>query len=185
MIGTVAPMGASTGELHFLIREMALDDFDMVLAINEANVPEVSSLDLDRLAFLVDESDMALVVDVDTPSGTAIAGFCLVLGPGSSYQSVNYRWFMDRYDDAMYLDRVAFDAAFQGRGLGTALYTEVHERVSAVNGMNRWTLEVNADPPNVPSLAFHAGRGFVEVGQQHTPYGITVSLMERRTRPNA
>ena len=148
-------------------------------------MPEVSSLDLERLAFLVDESDMALVVDVGTPLGDTSAGFCLVLGPGSTYQSVNYRWFMDRYDDAMYLDRVAFDAAFQGLGLGTALYAEVHERVSALDGMNRWTLEVNADPPNVPSLAFHAARGFVEVGQQHTPYGITVSLMERTTRPNA
>jgi uncharacterized protein len=168
------------------IRDMTPDDFETVLAINEANVPEVSSLDHDRLAFLVAESDMALVVDVETSLGnTVIAGFCLVLGPDSTYQSVNYRWFMDRFDDAMYLDRVAFDASFQGQGLGTALYAEVHQRVSALDGMNRWTLEVNADPPNVTSLAFHAARGFVEVGRQHTPYWITVSLMERSTRPNS
>ena len=174
------------GESDFVIRDMVPDDFEAVLAINEANVPEVSSIDLERLAFLVAESDMALVVDVGTPNGDrAVAGFCLVLGPGSTYQSVNYRWFMDRYDDAMYLDRVAFDTAFQGLGFGTALYAEVHERVTALDGMNRWTLEVNADPPNVPSLAFHAARGFVEVGQQHTPYGITVSLMERTTKSNS
>ncbi len=170
-------MGEPTAATGFSIRQMTPADFDAVLRINEANVPAVSSIALDHLAFLVEESAIALVVDVDG----VVAGFCLVLGPGSTYESVNYRWFMDRYDDAMYLDRVAFDVAFQGRGLGTALYGEVHERVCEIDGMNRWTLEVNADPPNLPSLAFHAARGFVEVGQQHTPYGITVSLMERAT----
>jgi predicted GNAT superfamily acetyltransferase len=176
-VGTVSAVNSSDTSADFDIRAMTAADFDAVLVINEANVPEVSSIDLDRLAFLVDESQFALVVEVDG----RIAGFCLVLGPGSSYTSVNYRWFMDRFDDAMYLDRVAFEEAFRGRGLGTALYTEVHDRVTAMDGMNRWTLEVNADPPNVPSLAFHAARGFVEVGRQHTPYGITVSLMERTT----
>jgi uncharacterized protein len=42
--------------------------------------------------------------------------------PDSAYDSVNYRWFTERYDDFMYLDRVAFDAEAQGRGLGTLLY---------------------------------------------------------------
>ena len=163
------------------------DDFETVLAINEANVPEVSSLDLERLAFLVAESDMALVVDVGTPPATRPSRLLLVLGPGSTYQSVNYRWFMDRYDDAMYLDRVAFDAEFQGLGLGTALVRR-GARAVALAGMNRWTLEVNCRPRNVPSLAFHAASGFVEVGQQDTRhYGITlVSLMANESpRPDA
>ena len=150
-----------------------------MLAINEANVPEVGSISMERLEFLVADSACSLVVDVD---GT-VAGFCIVLGADSTYDSVNYRWFMDRYTDAMYLDRVAFTDESRGQGLGTALYDEVHEFVRSVPGMNRWTLEVNADPPNVPSLAFHRARGFVEVGQQHTPYGITVSLMERVVEP--
>ena len=178
-LDTVAGMRQPPQTTGVRIRPMASTDFEAVLTINEANVPEVSSIDLEQLAFLVAESAIALVVDVED----VVVGFCLVLAPGSTYQSVNYRWFMDRYDDAMYLDRVAFDEAFRGRGLGTALYGEVHERVCAIEGMNRWTLEVNADPPNVASLAFHAARGFVEVGQQHTPYGITVSLMERPTQP--
>ena len=40
-------------------------------------------------------------------------------------------------------------------------------------------LEVNADPPNEGSLRFHARLGFVEVGQQDTPYGIRVSMQMR------
>jgi len=44
-------------------------------------------------------------------------------------------------------------------------------------------LEVNADPPNEGSLRFHARLGFVEVGQQDTPYGIRVSMQMRPTTP--
>ena len=40
------------------------------------------------------------------------------------------------------------------------------------------TLEVNLDPPNEPSLAFHARRGFVEVGQRDSG-GHLVSLMAK------
>ena len=151
---------------------MAPVDLDRVLEINVANVPEVGPVDADRLQFLVDESAFSLVVDVDD----VIAGFCVVFGQDSSYDSVNYRWFMDRYDDAHYLDRVAFDASAQGQGLGSALYTEVDRRLCELGvGL---TLEVNIDPPNEPSLAFHRKHGFVEVGRQMSK-GIEVSLMHK------
>ena len=119
-----------------------------------------------------------LAVELDR----AIVGFCLVMHSDSSYDSVNYRWFTERYDDFMYLDRVAFDTTAQGRGLGTLLYAEV-DRLMVDAGESHLALEVNVDPPNEPSLAFHAHRGFVEVGQQDTPYGIRVSMQMRQTSP--
>jgi predicted GNAT superfamily acetyltransferase len=151
-----------------MIRRIADADLDRVMEINAANVPEVSEVDSDELRFIVDECALALVVEADSE----IAGFCLVLGHGSSYDSVNYRWFMDRMPDAMYLDRVAFDDRFQGRGLGSALMTSDHPDASAL------TLEVNIDPPNEPSLSFHHKHGFAEVGRQLS-HGIEVSLMAR------
>lgn len=143
--------------------------------INEANVPEVGSVDADRLASIVAESPIALVVEVDGD----VVGFCLVLGSTSSYDSVNYRWYTERYTDFMYLDRVAFDAASQGKGYGTALYREVFESMAVLDGGRELALEINLDPPNEPSLAFHARLGFIEVGQQDTPYGIRVSMQMR------
>jgi predicted GNAT superfamily acetyltransferase len=158
-----------------VIRPVGQGDLGRLLAINEANVPEVGSIDADRLAFLVDESPIALAVDLD---GTTV-GFCLVMPSDSAYDSVNYRWFTERYDDFMYLDRVAFEVDSQGRGLGTLLYAEV-DRLMVERGDSHLALEVNVDPPNEPSLAFHARRGFLEVGQQDTPYGIRVSMQMRR-----
>ena len=158
--------------MHAVIRDMTADDLERVLEINAANVPEVGPVDTDRLRFLVHESAFSLVVDVDS----VVAGFCVVLAKGSSYDSVNYLWFMERYNDALYLDRVAFDATAQGQGLGSALYGEVDRRL-AEQGLGL-TLEVNVDPPNEPSLAFHRKHGYVEVGRQMSK-GIEVSLMHK------
>lgn len=163
------------------IRSIVDGDLPRVLELNEANVPAVGSLDAKRLASIVSESPIALVVEVEN----MIAGFCLVLGMGASYNSTNYRWFGERYSDFMYLDRVAFDASQQGLGLGTLLYTEVERELQSFDGINRLALEINVEPPNEQSLAFHARRGFVEVGQQDTPYGIRVSMQHRLVLPDS
>ncbi len=161
-------------ELDVVIRSIVPADLGRILEINEANVPEVGSVDVDRMSYLLAQSPIALAVDLD---GWTV-GFCLVMPSDSDYDSVNYRWFTARYDDFMYLDRVAFEAEAQGRGLGTLLYAEV-DRLMVERGDSHLALEVNVDPPNEPSLAFHARRGFLEVGQQDTPYGIRVSMQMR------
>ena len=158
-----------------IVRPVVADDLPRLLEINEANVPAVGSVDADRLSFIVAESPIALAVE----HACDVAGFCLVLGSGSAYDSVNYRWFTERYDRFMYLDRVAVDAAARGQGLGTLLYAEVDRLMRERADAERLTLEVNVDPPNEVSLRFHARLGFVEVGQQDTPYGIRVSMQMR------
>ncbi len=158
-----------------VIRSIEAADLGRILEINEANVPEVGAVDADRMAYLLAESPIALGVELDG----RIVGFCLVMPAHSAYDSVNYRWFTERYDDFMYLDRVAFDADVQGRGLGTLLYAEVDRLMVERNRESHLALEVNVDPPNEASLAFHARRGFAEVGQQDTPYGIRVSMQMR------
>lgn len=157
---------------------MTDDDLDRVVEINTANVPEVGPADRAHLVHLFTESAIALVDETDG----VIVGFCIVFAPGAAYASVNYRWFMEHRPTSMYLDRVAFDAAFVGRGLGSAMYAEV-DRVIRTDAPDATglSLEVNVDPPNEPSLAFHRKLGFVEIGRQLSK-GIEVSLMERPIR---
>ncbi len=167
------------GRFAAVIRDLRPADLPRVLEINQANVPEVGSVDAERLAWIVGMSPIALVAESDLGDGAEVAGFCLVLGDDAEYDSVNYSWFTERFGGFMYLDRVAVDAAARGRGLGTALYDEVERRMRGFDGVGHLALEVNVDPPNEPSLAFHARLGFVEVGQQDTPYGIRVSMQSR------
>jgi uncharacterized protein len=160
-----------------VIRDLGPVDHAGALAINHANTPAVGELDADRFERLVAQCAIALAADVDG----ALAGFCLVLGPGADYASVNYRWFAARYDDFAYLDRVAVDAPYRNAGIGRALYAEVVRRTTA-----RWfLLEVNVRPRNDGSLRFHRRLGFAEVGQQETPYGARVALLARDLAPPA
>ena len=153
------------------VRDLDVDDLPAIIAINNANTPAVGEADQAKLASLLGQSDIALAAEVDG----RLVGFCLVLGPGADYASVNYRWFAERYEDFAYLDRVAVDESARNRGVGALLYSEVERRTTAP-----WfLLEVNLRPRNDGSLRFHHRLGFSEVGQQETDYGILVSLLAK------
>jgi predicted GNAT superfamily acetyltransferase len=156
------------------VRALRHEDLDRVLEINRANTPEVGSLGSARLAFIYDESAIRLGVTVDE----RLIGFALVLAPGSSYDSVNYQWFKTDYSESWYLDRVAISAAHRRQGLGARLYGHIVEALAATR-VRSLGLEVNIDPPNPGSLAFHERLGFEVVGQQTTDYGAVVAMMLR------
>lgn len=143
----------------------------MALALNNSNVPALSEIDVDALGTLVQKSAVSLVATIDD----AVVGFCICLAPGADYGSVNYRWFSERYDDFVYLDRIVVDPQQRNAGIGAALYAAVEDRISSP-----WLLcEVNLRPRNDGSLRFHDRIGFREVGQQETPYGSLVSMLAK------
>ena len=156
-----------------IIRDLTPADLDAAWAINQANTPAVGDVSREKLAWIVEMASMSLVVETQ---GTVV-GFCIVLPPGTEYTSVNYRWFCERYDSFVYLDRVAVDEAARGAGIGAALYAEVERRAAGTADL--FTLEVNLRPRNDGSLRFHDRLGFVEVGQQETDYGILVSMLAK------
>jgi uncharacterized protein len=158
-----------------IIRSFEPADLIGAHGLNQANVPAVGDVTIEALGHIVDQSTMALAADDDGD----LVGFCLVLAHGADYHSVNYQWFIEQYERFIYLDRVAVAASHRGQGIGAALYSEV-ERRAALDGDPHWfTLEVNLEPRNDGSLRFHERLGFVEVGQQWTPYGSLVSLMAK------
>jgi predicted GNAT superfamily acetyltransferase len=166
-----------------VLRPMTDRDIPQVLALNADHVELLSPLDAHRLDALRGWASRADVIECDGQS----AGFVLVFGPGTEYDSDNYRWFGERFGDRFhYLDRIVIDDRFRRRGLASAVYDVVEEAASA---HDRLVLEVNIEPPNEPSLAFHRRRGYAEVGRLG-PQGHEVSLMakgisDESTRRNA
>ena len=152
-----------------MFRTLVADDLDAVWEINQENVPAVGEESIESLGEIVASSEIALGVLEDD----RIVGFCLVLPPGASYDSPNYRYFAARYQDFAYLDRVAFRASHQGRGLGSTLYRELVCRLDRP----LLTLEVIVVTPNEGSMRFHLRSGFVELEQRETRPGKLVSLM--------
>ena len=147
-----------------------------VLALNQRCVPHVGTLDEAGLSRLVAVAEQAVWVPGDDG---VVAGFVVVLGPGLDYASPNYRWFAARHERFTYVDRIAVDPDRHRGGLGRGLYGLVAAHARAV-GSPVVCCEVNLDPPNPGSQAFHGSFGFVEVGRQWT-YGDTVEvqLLER------
>lgn len=152
---------------------MEPSDIAPVLALNEANVELLAPLDSARLEQLKVWARRAEVVEVDGE----FAGFVITMGPGTEYDSPNYRWFAARYGSSFhYLDRIVLSDRFRRRGLASAVYDVVE--ADAVEA-GRLALEVNAEPPNPASLAFHAGRGYLEVGRLGAA-GKTVAMLAKR-----
>jgi len=153
------------------LRPITPADHDDVLALNERHVELLAPLDRPRLLELISWADHADVIDVDG----AFAGFVVTFTAGSPYDGENFAWFSERYDDFCYLDRVVLHEDFRRRGLGSLVYDELE------GGCGRpvFALEVNLDPPNDPSLAFHRARGYAEVGQRDSG-GHLVSLLAKR-----
>jgi predicted GNAT superfamily acetyltransferase len=152
-----------------IVRDMTLDDLNVVHAINEENVPAVGQETFEDLRAIFDVCSINLVAEIDG----RVRGFCMVMPPGTDYSSPNYLYFCERHADFVYLDRVAITADAQGRGIGPMLYREVERRSTAP-----WfALEVNVKPPNEGSMRFHAREGFVEVDRLETRPGKIVSLM--------
>jgi hypothetical protein len=140
------------------LRPLTFDDAAIVLAINEASVHLLAPMDEDEYRWFLATAAIAWGAEVDG----VLAGFVFVLDPGCAYDSRNYAWFSERYESFAYLDRVAIDIRARRRGVGTTIYDAV-EAHAAERGVPL-LLEVNIEPPNHPSLAFHASRGFEEVG---------------------
>lgn len=161
------------------IRPLLDAEREAFLALNNAAVPHVNALDTEALDALLNQAALALAALADD----RLAGGLLALGPGADYASANYRWFSERFEDFLYVDRVVVADDRRGEGIGARLYRALSDRAPA--GCPRILCEVNEHPPNPASMAFHEGRGFKPLGRlDHPDTGKRVVLMERTLPEN-
>ncbi|MPZ63540.1 MAG: GNAT family N-acetyltransferase [Propionibacteriales bacterium] len=143
------------------LRPITEDDADAVLALNAESEHLMSPLDRSGLNWMRAHAHRVDVVEVDESS--AVAAFVVVFGSDAVYDSPNYRWFQQHYGrEFLYLDRIAVDPGKRRAGIGGFVYDDVEAEAAT---HRRLALEVNAVPPNQPSLAFHSRRGYREVGR--------------------
>jgi hypothetical protein len=90
--------------------------------------------------------------------------FLLAFDQAASYDSPNYMWFRQRYTRFVYVDRVVVAPLMRGRGYARLLYTDLFEQARRA-AHQLVVCEVNSDPPNQASDAFHAAFEFDEVGR--------------------
>jgi predicted GNAT superfamily acetyltransferase len=160
------------------LRDVTEADHPRLLELNAESVQMLSELDEQRLGFILSLPGRSLVAELDGE----VAGFAIAIAQGTGYDSDNYRWFSERYGRFLYLDRIAVDASSRRRGLGGALY-DAMEATAAACG--RMVCEVNVEPLNEVSLAFHRARGYEEVGRLTHGTVRTVALLSKELQGSA
>ena len=133
---------------------------DAVLTLNEAEVPHVGAVDIEKMRWFSEHAHYFRVARC----GDRLAGFLVGLLPDSPYPSPNYRWFCQRYANFGYIDRVAVADEFRRRGIASRLYNDFTDWLPVEVRM--LACEVNLDPPNPASMRFHERLGFEIVGEQ-------------------
>jgi predicted GNAT superfamily acetyltransferase len=138
------------------ISRVSAADEAAILALNNEHAAELSWLEPERLSFLLGEAFYARRIG-------ALEAFIMTFDQDGHYDSPNFLWFRSRYPRFVYVDRVVVAGEARGRGHARRLYEDLFAEVTGA-GHSIVTCEVNADPPNPASDAFHAALGFAEVG---------------------
>lgn len=160
------------------LRDIVPADIPEIVAINNATVPAMNEQQVETMQWLVDHATYARVAFDDQ----GVLAFLLGLERGTPYKSLNYRWFSDRYESFLYVDRIAVAERGRRMGVGSALYDDM-----AAFARGRWNCilaEINLDPPNPESIEFHARHGFESVGElRHTYAGAHANVVQMLRRP--
>jgi uncharacterized protein len=127
------------------------------LALNNAHAVELSFKTPEAFQALLDAAFYAHWTEGE-------GAFLIAFDERADYTSENFLWFRQRYPRFVYVDRVVVAPAHRGKGLAKRLYADLIDRARAA-GQALITCEVNSDPPNPASDAFHAALGFQAVGQ--------------------
>lgn len=156
------------------ILDVAEPDLADVVALNEASLPHVSSMDMEQTRWFAANAWYFRIARIDGQ----FAGFLIGLRPGIQYGSENYRWFCENYRDFGYIDRVAVAASVRRQGVASSLYDDFANTLRGQ--VDVMTCEVNIRPANASSMRYHETHSFRIVTSQETEGGTKeVAMMER------
>ena len=156
------------------MRALSFDDVEVMWTINEQGLPGTGQVSRQELRDLLTLS----ILPIGAFQDEEMLAFVMGLPPRTTYGSLNYAWFNERFDSFIYVDRIAVLEAHRNKSVGTKLY----ERVVAYSKENNIPIaaEVNLKPPNPGSMRFHHRFGFEEVGTlHHNEKSVTMLLRKR------
>jgi predicted GNAT superfamily acetyltransferase len=85
------------------LKELCQDDVSEIWNINEQGLPGTGKVSHEEIEDLLSLSEIAIGAFEDGK----LSGFVICLLPRTRYGSLNYAWFNQRYDNFIYVDRIA------------------------------------------------------------------------------
>ena len=153
------------------IDQLVETDVPLLVEINEQGLPGTGKVNQQEMQKLLELSELSLGVFADKK----LLGFVICLLPKTAYGSLNYAWFNERYDEFIYVDRIAVATDARNQGIGSMLYDRVFEYAKTNN--IPVTAEVSLRPPNQGSDRFHLRHGYQVVGElDHGEKAVTMYI---------
>jgi predicted GNAT superfamily acetyltransferase len=140
------------------IHDLTFADARAMLSLNNAHASETSWLDGPGILALLKMAFYARGID---HGATALL---LALDHNALYENTNFNWFKASRGSFVYIDRIIVAGSARGLGIARLLYDDLFA-AAIRSGHDRVVCEVNLDPPNPASDAFHQTMGFNKVGQ--------------------
>jgi predicted GNAT superfamily acetyltransferase len=153
------------------IRPARRADIPAIATINLAGRPGLAPLTPENAAEALRLASYFVLAEL----ADQVVGYLIGYTSEARYEGDEFVWFRSRFDRFLYVDQVAVAPTHRRAGIGAQLYGRAAAHADA-HGLPALVCEVNLDPPNPASLAFHARLGFREVGILTIPDGRTVSL---------
>ncbi|MEC8540269.1 MAG: GNAT family N-acetyltransferase [Candidatus Thermoplasmatota archaeon] len=153
------------------IRYLTVNNIQTMWEINEQGLPGTGKVSLDEMKNLLNISELSVGAFEDG----SLLGFVICLLPNTAYGSLNYAWFNQRFENFIYVDRVAVDEKYRNQGIGQALYDTVFDYAS--EHQLPVTAEVSLRPQNLGSDRFHLRHGFSAIAEvDHGDKAVTMYI---------
>ena len=106
------------------LRPLSLHDVPRMVEINEQGLPGTGKVTEEEMADLLSLSEFAMGLE----NQQGLAGFVLCLMPKTRYGSLNYKWFNERYDEFLKMEKETVHTGVSYLIQATELSTMIKER---------------------------------------------------------
>ncbi len=112
--------------------------------------------------------------------GTAskVSAFALGMSAGLAIEQFSYQWFMTRFDDFVYLDRVIVDVPLRRQGVGAGLLDQCVKSAQA-KSQTSLVCQVHDRPSNAEGHSFVQHMGFHAIESVMLPSREIVTMYQR------
>lgn len=149
--------------MSITIRDVHERELDAILAMNNAAGSGILPMNQTQIRYFWQHADYFRVAE----TGDCLAGFLIAMTREADCESSNFRWFKERYDAFVYVDRIVIAEDQRSAGIGRLFYADVQS--FAETRAPALVAEVFMEESTHPALLFHGSFGFHEVGQHQLP----------------
>ena len=161
-----------------MLRELREEDQEALLLLNNSSTPAVNTLTLEELQSILSLAEKCWVEEIDSDLAAAL----IIIGPDQNYSSDNYTWLETQFSNYCYVDRIMVNQNHKRRGLGKKLYQKL-EKHAQREGDEILLCEVNIEPPNPQSIAFHTQLGWEPFFEREHGPGKKVQYFKKNITP--